>query len=160
VGGDDRFYNNIFVGNGAAPASGSEVAANPLRFGGYGLWIYNHREYPLQTGGNVYLKGARAYANESALNLPAVDPKPEVVEQGDQVYLRWKLAGELEKAATSLVNTERLGKAKVPGLAYENADGSPIVIDTDFVGKKRSATRPMPGPFESLSQAELNLKLR
>ena len=47
VGGDDRFYNNIFVG-------GAEADINPLRFGGHGLWVYNHREYPLQTGGNVY----------------------------------------------------------------------------------------------------------
>ncbi len=158
VGGDSRFYNNIFVGNGAVPASGSETDANPLRFGGYGLWVYNHREYPLQTGGNVYLKGARSYANETTLNLPAMDPNPKIVEQGDRVYLRLNLGGELAKAVTSLVNTERLGKAKVPGLAYESASGSPIVIDTDFLGKKRNSTRPTPGPFESV-QGELNLKL-
>ena len=43
AGGDDRFYNNIFVGNGGPPAAGTEADANPLRFGGYGLWVYDHQ---------------------------------------------------------------------------------------------------------------------
>jgi hypothetical protein len=110
VGGDDRFYNNIFVGNGEPPAGGTEADSNPLRFGGYGLWVYNHREYPLQTGGNVYCKGARPYFEEDgALILPGADPKPEIVEEGDRVYLRVNLAAEALKAATRLVNTALLG---------------------------------------------------
>src|ERR1019366_2799668 len=81
VGGDDCFYNNVFVGN-------AEADANPLRFGGHGLWVYNHREYPLQTGGNVYFKGARSYFDEhGALNLSGADPQPEIVEDGERVYL-------------------------------------------------------------------------
>ena len=148
TGGDDRFYNNIFVGNGVPPSAGTGADANPLRFGGYGLWVYDHREYPLYTGGNVYLNGARAYATEiGAINLPTADPKPEIVEDGDRVYLRLNLSAEQRKAATKLVNTGLLGKAKVPGLAYENADGSPVTIDSDYLGAKRNAARPSAGPF-------------
>jgi hypothetical protein len=33
AGGDDRFYNNLFVGNGGPP-TGTETDVNPLRFGG------------------------------------------------------------------------------------------------------------------------------
>ena len=160
TGGDDRFYNNIFVGNGALPAAGSEADANPLRLGGYGLWVYNHREYPLQTGGNVYFNGARAYFGEhDALNLSGADPKPEIVEEGEHVYLRLKLGGEIRKAATRLVNTELLGKNKVAGLPYENADGSAVIIDTDYFGKKRNAAGPSAGPFESPGQEEMKLKV-
>ena len=160
VGGDNRFYNNIFVGNGWPPAAGSETDANPLRFGGYGLWVYNHREFPLQTGGNVYFKGARAYFQEDgALNPPGVDPKPEIVEEGDHVYLRLNLGAAVQNAATKFVNTELLGKAKIPGLAYENADGSPVVIDRDFLGKKRKGATPSAGPFENLGQGDLKLKV-
>jgi hypothetical protein len=150
AGGDDRFYNNIFVGNGAPPAAGSGADANPLRYGGYGLWVYNHREYPLQTGGNVYFNGARAYfKEESALNLPGTHPQIEIIDEGERVYLRLNLGSDLEKAATRLVNTELLGKAKTPGLAYENADGSPVVIEADYFGRKRQAARPSAGPFEA-----------
>jgi hypothetical protein len=160
VGGDNRFYNNILVGDGAPPAAGTEADANPLRFGGYGLWVYNHREFPLQTGGNVFLNGARAYFQEDgAVNLPGVDPKPEIVEEGDHVYLRLNLDAEVEKAATKLVNTELLGKAKITGLPYENADGSPVVIDRDYFGKKRNGATPSAGPFEKPGQGDLKLRV-
>ena len=149
MGGDDRFYNNIFVGNGAPPAGGAEADADPLRFGGYGLWVYNHREYPLQTGGNVYMAGARAwFSEEGALNLPGTNPKPLLVEEGDRVFLQWNFGAELRTAATKLVTTELLGRAKIAGLAYENADGSRLVIDSDYSGKKRNTSAPCAGPFE------------
>ncbi len=160
VGGDNRFYNNLFVGSGAPPAAGTEAEVNPLRFGGYGLWVYNHRELPLQAGGNVYYRGARAYFKEDgAPSLSEADPKPEIVEEGDRVYLRLNLGVEAEKAATRLVNTELLGKAKIPGLPYENADGSPVVIDSDYFGKKRSLTAPSAGPFENPGKGELRLRV-
>jgi hypothetical protein len=141
LGGDDRFYNNIFAGDA-------------------GLWGYNHREYPLQTGGNVYLKGARAYFKEDdALKLPGADPGAGIVEEGARVYLRLNLGAEVRKAATTPVTTELLGKAKISGLAYENADGSPLVIDSDYLGKKRNAVTPSAGPFENPGQGDLKLKV-
>ena len=122
------------------------------------MWVYNHRDYPLQTGGNVYFKSARSYANEKdALNLSAMDLKPEIVEKGAGVYLRMNLNAEMEKAATRLVNTELLGKSKVAGLAYENADGSPVVIDSDYFGKKRAA-KSSAGPFDNRGRGSLELK--
>jgi alpha-N-arabinofuranosidase len=47
------------------------------------------------------------------------------------------------------VTTELLGLAKIPPLPYENADGSPIAVDTDYFGKKRNPQNPFPGPFET-----------
>jgi hypothetical protein len=141
TGGDDRFYNNIFVGDG-------------------GLWVYKHREFPLKTGGNVYFAGARPYFEEAgALNLSPADPKPEVVEEGDSVYLRLNLGAELGKSSTRLVNTELLGRAQISGLAYENTDGSPVVIDTDYSGRKRKPASPSAGPFEDPGQGTLKLKV-
>ena len=158
TGGDNRFHNNFFVGT---PAASTEIDAKPPRFGGYGLWVYNHREFPLQTGGNVYFNGARAYFKEDgALNLSEVDPKAEIIEEGEGVYLRLKLPDEMRKAATRLVNTELLGKAKVSGLPYENADGSPLVIDGDYFGKKRNTATPSPGPFENPGHGDLKLKVQ
>ncbi len=122
-GGDHRFYNNIFVRGGNAP-DGQDS--------GYGLWVYDKREYPLQTGGNLYYQGARPYATE-ANPTTAASLEPGVLKAVD----------------TTLVTTERLGKAKVPNLPYENADGSPLKIDTDHSGEKRSQDNPTPGPFEN-----------
>ncbi len=147
-GGDHRFYNNIFIGQpGKAP--------------GFGLSMYDAREFPLQTGGNVYYNGARPYAKEAdPLTLPDVDPKPEIVEKDGHVYLHLTLGQAPQKAATKLVTTERLGSAKIPGLGYENPDGSPVRIDVDYFGAKRSEAKPSAGPFEVPAADRLTLKVR
>jgi hypothetical protein len=150
TGGDDRFYNNIFVGGADQPAGPNA--------GGYGLSVYDAREYPLYTGGNIYYGGARPYSKESsALTAAGPGPNPRVVEEADRAYVVLN-AVELEKAATRIVDTAALGKAKVPGLAYENADGSPVVINTDYSGKKRAAA-PTPGPLEKPGRGEVRIRV-
>ena len=52
-----------------------------------------------------------------------------------------------------------LGKAMIPDQAFENPDGSPLKIDTDYSGKKRSEKNPSAGPFEK-PQAAKQLKLK
>ena len=155
-GGDDRFYNNIFVG-GVEP---NPDTGNPQRFSGFGPWVYNTREFPLQTSGNAYYKGARAYAKEAnPLMLSELDPKPQLVEKGERVYLSLTLGAPFQKAEAMLVTTDLLGKARIPGLAYENADGSPVTIATDFLGKTRNPANPSPGPFENPGSEKLTLKV-
>lgn len=41
--------------------------------------------------------------------------------------------------------------AKLTTYPFENPDGTPFVLDTDFWGKERSAVTPSVGPFETLS---------
>ncbi len=157
-GGDDRFYNNIIIASSAEAAA--KAASNPRTATGYGLWVYDAREYPLQTGGNAYYNGARPYAKETNPLTPAgVDPKPRIVAEGDHVFLHITLGPELKQASTKLVTTELLGKAVVPKVSYENPDGSPLTIDTDYFGAKRSATAPCAGPFENPGQGDLKLQV-
>jgi hypothetical protein len=155
-GGDNRFHNNILIGG---DDTGS-ISPTPqsTRAIGFGLWVYDTREYPTQTGGNVYLNGARAYAKEiGAAQSPDFDPKLRVEERETGVYLHLSLPAEVSKAATKLVTTELLGKAKIPQLAYENADATPVVIDYDYFGKHRSKTRPAAGPFEHAGQGPVKV---
>ena len=148
-GGDNRFYNNILVGGGEPPPAAE-----------FGLWVYDAREYPLQTGGNVYYNGARPYSKETNPLVPSgSDPKVRVVEEGDRVFVHFTAGPELEQAVTTLVTTELLGKAAIPQLPYENPDGSPLTLDTDYFGAKRKAARPTAGPFEHPGQGDLKLKV-
>ena len=159
-GGDDRFYNNIFVGGAEVPASAQTKVADPQRATGFGLWVYDTREFLLRTGGNVYYSGARPYSKEAIpLTLSGIDPKVTIGEEGDSVYLHLTLGSSVQKVGTTRVTTSLLGKARIPGLAYENADGSPLVIDSDYFGKKRKEANPCPGPFENPGQGELKLKV-
>ena len=65
----------------------------------------------------------------------------------------------MQKAKTRLVTTELLGKAKIPDFRYENPDGSPLRIDTDYFGKQRNEANPTPGPFESPGSGPLTVKV-
>jgi hypothetical protein len=130
-GGDDRFYNNIFVSyDGLAP--------------------YDTATLPVQMAGNVFVKGAHPSKYEQdPLVRQESDPGIELVEEKDGVYLHIMLDKTwAEKRSRQLVTTELLGRAKILDLSYEQPDGSPYRIGTDYLGKKRNTTNPFPGPFE------------
>ena len=146
-GGDDRFYNNLLVGKGASVV-------------GFGLRVYDPRELPLQTAGNVYYNGARPYAKETKpLTFAGSDPQVRIVKQGGQFMLHLSLGPEFESARATLVTTTRLGKTRISDLAYENADGSPLRIDTDYFGKKRNEANTSPGPFAGAGTGPLTFKV-
>jgi alpha-N-arabinofuranosidase len=65
----------------------------------------------------------------------------------------------VRQTKTKPVTTELLGKARIPQLPYENPDGSPVRIDTDYFGKKRTQANPTPGPFENPGTPPLKLKV-
>jgi alpha-N-arabinofuranosidase len=149
-GGDNRFHNNIFVGNGAAGDAEAAGGKDPEWKGGYGLWVYDFREFPLRASGNVYLNQARPYCREfDALVSDYPDAGVKLVTEDDRFVLHLNLGVEWQRANTALVTTSYLGKARVPGLPYENADGTRLKIATDYFGSKRSRSHPTPGPFES-----------
>lgn len=140
-GGDDRFFNNLFVG-------------------GTGLTPYDKAARPLLMAGNLYYNGARPYAKEANPLTPAgVDPKCRIVAEGDSVFLHLTVGPELKQAATKLVTTELLGQATVSQAGYENPDGSPLTVDTDYFGAKRNAAAPSAGPFENPGQGDLRIKV-
>jgi hypothetical protein len=152
-GGDDRFFNNIFLGT-------DETATKPTatRASGYGTRVYDTRPLQLITGGNLYFKGARPYRYEATPAVSGAAPRPALVEEDGHGYLRLAV-GEIPAVATARVTTARLGKARVAQLPYENPDGTPLAIDKDYSGKARDAERPAPGPFETALQGELKLRL-
>jgi alpha-N-arabinofuranosidase len=159
-GGDDRFYNNIFVGAGAASKSAKAAGQEQQQPAEFGLWVYDARPLPLRMGGNVYFNGARAYGKEvDHTSPPEVDPKLRVAQEDGRVTLQLNLGHELKRSTTTLVTTALLGKAKIPGLLYENADGSPIKIDSDYFGMKRNLLKPTPGPIEGIEERKTAFKV-
>jgi hypothetical protein len=157
-GGDDRFFNNILIG-GAESSADAPNGEYPRRVVGFGLWVYDATtELPLKTGGNVYFNGARPYERESVpLLLAGIDPKPEIIEQGERVFIKLFVSPELRRAATVGVSTELLGHAKIPNLPFENPDGSPLFVQTDYFDKPRDPDHPSAGPFEHPVSGEQKL---
>jgi alpha-N-arabinofuranosidase len=138
--GDHRFYNNLAVRgfNGAAA---------------------NNAKLPCFGAGSVFTGKSTASKFETdTLVKPAFDAKVKLTQKADGWYLTlaedtaWKTA-----VKRPLVTTKLLGLAKIPNLPYENADGSPLILDTDYFGKKRDAANPFPGPFETPVNGEVKV---
>jgi alpha-N-arabinofuranosidase len=58
-----------------------------------------------------------------------------------------------------MVTTSTLGKTKLTKEGYENPDGTPLKIGTDYFGNKRSDENISAGPFTNLNKGEVVLKV-
>jgi alpha-L-arabinofuranosidase len=140
--GDHRFYNNLF----AAPSS---------------LAALDNCALPCFAGGNVFTKGSQpSKFDAAALVETNFDAGLELTRKPGGWYLTvrenpaWR-----HEAKRQLVTTELLGRAKVTGCAFENPDGSPLRVSTDYFGHKRSTKNPFPGPFEDVAAGQTELKV-
>lgn len=134
-GGDDRFYNNLFIKRS-------------------NLEAYDDAELPVVMKGNVYFNGARPSKHEAdPLIRPDRDPGFALSERSDGWYLQVGSCLFDDAHQRPLVATEMLGRAAIPDLPYEQPDGTPLHIDTDYFGKSRNETNPVAGPFGSVGEA-------
>ncbi|MCK5000162.1 MAG: right-handed parallel beta-helix repeat-containing protein, partial [Anaerohalosphaera sp.] len=140
LSGDERYYNNIFVN--------------------FGLSNYDKAKLPVFMAGNVFLDGAKASKHEqSPLTKPGFNPGLNLIGKPDGMYLEMVVDKTWAQLQCQLVTTKLLGKAKTPDLPYEQPDGSPYRIDTDYLGRKRNAANPCVGPFESHDVGKLSIKV-
>jgi alpha-N-arabinofuranosidase len=140
--GDDRLYNNLVAGFcDASTLDGSAL--------------------PCFAGGNVFAGQAQpSKLDASAVVKPEFDVSGYLEQKADGWYLTLdEDAAWRDEANRKPVTTELLGQAKVTGEAFENADGSPIKINTDYFGHKRDATNPYPGPFEIAAGGKRTIKV-
>lgn len=89
------------------------------------------------------------------VNLPGAGIKLEEQEEGFWITVPQVFAAQ----KCSMVTTELLGKAKVPDASFENPDGNPYRLDTDYFGNKRIPENPAPGPFAAQGDQAGRLKI-
>ena len=116
---------------------------------------------PCFAAGNVFTKGTQpSKFDTGALLQTNFDASVKLEQKADGWYLTlgedktWRDAAKCQPVTTAL-----LGKAKVPDCAYENPDGSPLRVNTDYFGHKRSAKNPFPGPFETVAAGLREIKV-
>ena len=80
----------------------------------------------------------------------------DIIEKDDGVYLSIELP-TLEP--TQPVTAARLGKTSVSQAAFENPDGSPMNVDTDYFGNPRDPENPGVGPFAALEPGRHEIKV-
>ena len=147
-GGDNRFYNNIFVNGFHEP--GFKIT---------GLQIYNNAELPVFADGNIYCNGVEVFkADKNFLEINA-QIEAKIPDDKSGLYIDFNFPESIKKLKTKTITTELLGKAIVPEQGFENRDGSPLLIDSDFFGKKRDLKNSTAGPFENLQKGKLSIKV-
>jgi alpha-L-arabinofuranosidase len=168
-GGDVQFINNLFVNGGNA----SQYAKAML---------------PVSFDGNVFTKGSTRPVSENlpkkfgeisdvakekikntkdqvaiekhTLDKQGFDTMVNLMTEKDGMYLEITLDKKwLSEQKRNLVTSKLLGKAIVPDLPFENADGSKIMINTDYFGKLRNTANPSPGPFEITKDGKQKIKV-
>ena len=146
LGGDNRYYNNIFVG-----AKDGETRT--------GLKAYDDTEHRMYVKGNVYLGGANPYINETNPLIIEANPSIRIEEVEDEVYLHMDLDKHIFSMKNQTVTTGLLGKARIPDQEYTNPDGTAYTLSQDYPGLTRNRKNPAPGPFEKPGSGELRLKV-
>lgn len=140
-GGDDRFFNNLFVAGGSLAYFDTKAAL------------------PVMMEGNIFTKGTTpSGAEKKPLLAPGFDPGPAIEIRNGDAWLRLATVDEWgKKQKRRRVTGDILGETAVPKLPFENPDGSPVKINTDYFGRKRYAGNPFPGPFEAPVNGEIKV---
>jgi hypothetical protein len=146
--GDNRFFNNIFVGGV------KEGERNKS-----GLGMYENVELPVFVNGNVYLNSARKYSKEKKQLEIKANPNIQIEEKTDGIYLKMNFDEKILKMKNQFVTSQLLGKALIPNAGYENPNGLTLSIDTDYLGKKKDKQNPTSGPFENPGTGKISLKV-
>lgn len=183
-GGDDRYFNNIFLGGRGGLSvyderppyypgifrdmntvtvrdEMPEPFASRLRNGSVPAGSNQGDNFwlPMHVAGNVYYNGVPAYKYEKDVARGGNVPAPEIEHRADGIYLKLTLDDAAGRAGTVAVDTELLGKAYYTDSYYENRDETPLMIDHDYLGAARDMAAPEAGPFENIKSGLNEIKL-
>jgi len=91
---------------------------------------------------------------------PDFDPGLKLIQRDDGYYLEFTFAKTWrQERSRGLVTTELLGKAAISGAPFEQPDGTPLQVDTDYSGNERDKANPTPGPFENPGNGSITIKV-
>lgn len=169
LGGDDRFYNNIFVGIDSMEGVGT------AHFNGYttsleeylekvhqkpgDVEIFFNVDQPVYINNNVYLNGAVPFEQESnKIVAEQFDPKFSITEEGEEVYLTCFLPENFDEICGEIQTTKTLQRVRIANADFENPNGSEVILDIDYLGEKK-AEKSVVGPIADLQQGKNRIKV-
>lgn len=150
--GDNRFLNNIFI-----KAENGEESEKEKEAQFYGLSGYKLAKYKNSSSGNIYLNGAKPQKGETNFAEKQMNPSVKIEEKDGHGYLKIALDNSMFDVATTIATTKNLGTTFMSEAVFEKPDGTPYVLDTDYLGGSRSQTKPTPGPFEKIEKGSYKL---
>lgn len=168
-GGDDRFYNNIFIGKDGLENVGTshynnyttslEEYIEKVNEVPGDLERFERVEQPVYINKNAYFNGAEPFEKEKDnLVKKDFDPKLAIIDEGDEVYLSLQLPDEFENIVGDIHSTKTLERVRIVDAEYETPDGKELVLDTDYLDAKKRGDGPI-GPIALLKKGDNYIKV-
>lgn len=172
--GDDRLYQNIFIGG--APVYTEESVHGTKGYDEFDLIsmeeyvekitsagngdheMFDTVKQPVYINQNGYLNGAKAFCREDTNFMSDADPEAKIVKEGDETYLEINVEKGLLEIPTRILDTRMLDMVRIVEVPYEDPDGNPIVLDSDYLGCKRDSA-PAAGPIQGLKEGYNKIKI-
>ena len=168
-GGDDRFYNNIFIGTVGLEGVGTshynkcttsleEYIETVNRTPG-DLEEFLPVEQPVYINNNAYFGSAEPFDRElDNLVNHSFNPKFTIVDEGDAVYLSCDLPNNFLDILGEVHSTTTLTRVRIVDAEFENPDGSDVVLDSDFFDELKGEKSPI-GPIARLNKGKNYIKI-
>lgn len=172
-GGDDRYYQNIFVGgkpeyiitSKSGTIAYEDFTESPEAY----LEIIKSRpeddlsryqivRQPACINHNCYYKDASPVTREADNYCSSLDPKVTIVTEGKNTYLEMVVDEGMFSLDSEIYNTEKLGSVRIVEENFENPDGTPITFNQDFLGQMRGE-KPVVGPINQLKIGYNRIKI-
>ncbi|MFZ1115336.1 MAG: right-handed parallel beta-helix repeat-containing protein [Propionibacteriaceae bacterium] len=183
-GGDDRHIGNIFVAGDVAQAyspvarAGSNASYGTAGYNGHPPSMEDYRvlvadptrgdherfsdvKQPVYIRDNVYLSEAEPFeAEEGAIVLNDEQVSVRVVDEGDQVHLETQLPVAFDNATAGVISGANLPPVRFVDADFEDPDGAPATLDTDFVGERKIHGQTYPaGPISALRAGSQRIRV-
>jgi len=124
--GDVQLYRNIFSGPDCSTRA------------------FDKTELPSKLSGNIYLNGARAAKSDS--NCVVISEPVALTLDSLRQVVHYTLPSQVQQLLSPVLSTAGFGKTMISRQDFNNVDGQPIMLDTDFFGRKSDAR--IPGPIQ------------
>ncbi|MEB7506733.1 right-handed parallel beta-helix repeat-containing protein [Staphylococcus xylosus] len=168
-GGDDRFYNNIFIGQEGILNVGTEI------YNGYNTSLSEFKEavakeegdhesfhkikQPVYIEDNAYFNKANQFNREDRNFVDEnVNPDLSIVEEGNDVYLNISVPESFIEFKGKVYDTETLPKVRIVDADFEDENGNSLTLNTDLNDELRE-NESMIGPLQTLTTGNNKVKI-
>lgn len=168
-GGDDRFYNNIFIGQEGIPNVGTEI------YNGYNTSLSEFKEavakeegdhesfhkikQPVYIEDNAYFNKADQFNREDRNFIDeSVNPDLSIIEEGNDVYLNISVPESFIEFKGQVYDTETLPKVRIVDADFEDENGNSLTLNTDLNDDLREHES-MIGPLQTLTAGNNKVKI-
>lgn len=168
-GGDDRFYNNIFIGQEGISNVGTEI------YNGYNTSLSEFKEavakeegdhesfhkikQPVYIEDNAYFNKANQFNREDRNFIDeSVNPDLSIVEEGNDVYLNISVPESFIEFKGKVYDTETLPKVRIVDADFEDENGNSLTLNIDLNDELRE-NESMIGPLQTLTTGNNKVKI-